>query len=111
VSGACGAVDADAYSYCKKKKFASVGGDYCGIYAVCAGCRDCSRTVDICCRRTLPDFGGGCDSCCEVAEDEEEKATRAGKASVSGPLAYKARRTKVLALQKDRVRFAPTQAA
>ena len=109
--GACGVVDADVYSYSKKNEFASVGGDYCGIYVACADCNVCLRIVDTTCRPTLPGYASGCDSCCEAAEDEEEKATRAGEASVSGPLAYKARRTKALGLQKDRVRFAPTQAA
>ncbi len=76
-SSACGAADAVVYSDYKKNECESVGGDFCGIYAVCAGCKGCSLTVDIYCRRILPDFGGGCDSCCEAAEEEEEKATRA----------------------------------
>ena len=84
MSGACGAVDADAYSYCKKKKFASVGGDYCDIFVVCAGFRDCSGTVNICCNIFLLDFGGGCGGCCEVAEEEDSslKGERVGTPSL-----------------------------
>ena len=64
---ACGVADAVADKNIKNK-FYSVGCDFYDTCVVCAVCKECLRTVDTCCRPTLPGYASGCDSCCEEGE-------------------------------------------